>query len=394
MIVQWAKDPYAICGIVLTPTRELAIQIADQFQAIGSSANIKVCVVIGGMDMTRQSQALKERPHFVIATPGRLADEILSNGEEIIPALKRAKFLVLDEADRLLSQSMSADLNTCLSVLAPPEKRQTLLFTATVTESVLAIKDQSPKPGKKPVFIQEISSDEIVIPDTLSQTYIFIPSYVREAYLYSIITHEDNEHKSTIVFVNRTSTAEMLRRTLEKLDVKVVSLHSEMPQRDRINSLTKFRLETARVLVATDVAGRGLDIPAVEMVINYEIPANPHDYVHRVGRTARAGRHGESISLVSEQDVNLIHKIEETVGSRLEEYTKITEDDVLNKTLTPVSIAKRESIMDMDRDNFGEQRKIREKKRRQRDMNSKPVKSQDKAGIRKKKSSHKKKHSE
>lgn len=388
MIAKWAEDPYGVCGLVLTPTRELAIQIADQFAALGSNVNIKTCVIIGGMEMTKQSRELKEKPHFVIATPGRLADEILSNGEEVIPGLRRAKFLVLDEADRLLNPTMAEDLNTCMSVLAPPEKRQTLLFTATVTDAVRALKDAPTKTGKKPVFVHEIASDEVAIPSTLTQSYIFIPSYVREAYLYSILTHEDNVNKSAVVFVNRTVTAEQIRRTLEKLEVKTASLHSEMPQRDRINALARFRAESARVLVATDVASRGLDIPVVEMVINYEIPADPDDYVHRVGRTARAGRRGESVSLVSEQDVELIQGIEERVGQKMELYTKVNDDDVVNNSLRPVSTAKRESIMDMDKDGFGELRKIREKKRRHkemmlnasiRDQKSKPKKKKKKA---------------
>lgn len=121
MIAKWAEDPFGICGVVLTPTRELAIQIADQFAALGSGVGIKTCVVIGGVEMTKQSRDLKEKPHFVIATPGRLADEIRSNGEEILPGLRRAKFLVLDEADRLLSSSMADDLATCIGALAPPE---------------------------------------------------------------------------------------------------------------------------------------------------------------------------------------------------------------------------------------------------------------------------------
>lgn len=384
MIARCAEDPYGVFGVVLTPTRELAIQIADQFAALGANAGIKVSVIIGGLEMTKQTRELKEKPHFVIATPGRLADEILSNGEEVTKGLRKAKFVVLDEADRLLNSSMAEDLNTCFSALPPAGERQTLLFTATVTDAVRALEQAPTKPGKKPVFVHEIASDEVAIPSTLSQMFMIVPSYIREVYLYSIITHEDNINKSIIVFVNRTSTAEQLRRMLEKLEVKVVSLHSEMPQVERMGALSKFRLESARVLIATDVASRGLDIPVVEMVVNFEIPADPDDYVHRVGRTARAGRRGEAISLPSEQDVKLILNIEKRVGQKMEEYTKINDKDVVNNSLKPVSTAKREAIMDMDRDGFGEQRKTREKKRRQRDLMSAQLKQEKKKSKKKK----------
>lgn len=384
MIAKWAEDPFGVCGLVLTPTRELAIQIADQFAALGSSVGIKTCVVIGGMEMAKQSKELKEKPHFVIATPGRLADEILSNGEEVIPGLKRVKYLVLDEADRLLNPTMAKDLSTCISALAPPEKRQTLLFTATVTDAVRELQNRPQKDGKKPVFIQEVSSDAIAIPETLEQTYIFVPGYVREVFVHSILTHEDNVNKSAIVFVNRTSTCEQLKRTLEKMDIKVVSLHSEMPQRDRINALAKFRAESARVLIATDVASRGLDIPTVAMVINMEIPADADDYVHRVGRTARAGRRGEAISLVSEQDVGLIHKVEDRVGKQMAKYEKIDEDEIVANSLRPVMTAKREAIIGMEKDGFGELRKTREKKRNQRDMANQKIKEHKKKHKKKK----------
>lgn len=142
--------------------RELALQMAEQFTALGSPQNIKLCLLIGGTDMVAQAISLAKRPHIVIATPGRLADHIRSSGEDTICGLRRARFLVFDEADRLLTDSFAEDLQDCLSVLPPPDKRQTLLFTATVTEAVRKAKEGKAKEGKgkKPMFISEIDADQ------------------------------------------------------------------------------------------------------------------------------------------------------------------------------------------------------------------------------------------
>lgn len=363
MLTKWSEDPYGVFGLILTPTRELALQIAEQFAALGATMNLKTCVVVGGVDMIKQTLELQKKPHFVIATPGRLADHINSSGEEAVAGLRRVKHLVFDEADRLLSSSFAPDLEVIMSTVPGAEKRQTLLFTATVTDAVRSLKDAPVKPGKKPVFIHEVSNpDDVAIPSTLTQTYLLVPSYVKEAYLYSLLSIDENAQKSAIVFVNRTQTAEMLRRMLQKLDIRATSLHSEMPQSERMNSLGRFRAEAARVLIATDVASRGLDIPAVQMVVNFDIPADADDYVHRVGRTARAGRKGESISLVAERDVVRIENIEARVNLKMEKYELVTDNRIVKEALTPVSVAKREAVMDMDKDNFGEKRRIQKSK--------------------------------
>lgn len=379
MLTQWSRDPYGICGLVLTPTRELALQIAEQFSALGATMDIRTAVVVGGVDMITQALELQRKPHFVIATPGRLADHIRSSGEEAIAGFRRVRYLVLDEADRLLNPGFADELGQCFSVLPDAKDRQTMLFTATVTPEVRALKDQPPKEGKKPVFIHEVAVDAVAIPSTLKQTYLFIPSTVKEAYLYNLLTCEENADKSVIVFANRTRTAETLRRMLQLLEVRTTSLHSEMPQNERMNALGRFRAEVARVLVATDVASRGLDIPVVEMVVNFDIPADADDYVHRVGRTARAGRKGESVALVSQSDISRIHNIEDRVGSKLEENTQISENTVIKHALKDATTARRQAIMEMDKENFGERKEKLKQKRLQRDNNSKPPKKTSKS---------------
>lgn len=364
MLTHWSEDPSGIYGLVLTPTRELALQIAEQFAALGSSMNIKVSVIVGGEDIVKQALELQRRPHFVIATPGRLADHILNSGEDTVCGLRRVKYLILDEADRLLSNSFGGDLERCFNILPPSEERQTLLFTATVTDAVRALKDKPVPKGKLPVFIHEVETvDKVAIPSTLLVKYVFVPSYVKEAYLHSILNLSQYSDSLSIIFTNRTATAELLRRTLRKLDFRVASLHSEMPQTERTNSLHRFKAGAAKILIATDVASRGLDIPTVELVVNYDIPADADDFIHRVGRTARAGRKGDAISIVAEKDVDRILAIEERINKKMELIEDISDNKVIKDSLNKTSVAKREALMDMDRENFGEKRKINKSKR-------------------------------
>ncbi|KAM9933392.1 hypothetical protein OXX80_006984, partial [Metschnikowia pulcherrima] len=156
MLTKWSEDPSGIFGLVLTPTRELAMQIAEQFAALGAQMNIKLSVVVGGEDIVKQALELQKRPHFVIATPGRLADHILHSGEETVKGLRHVKYLVLDEADRVLSNTFSKDVARCLAVLPPPTERQTLLFTATVTDAVRSLKNKPQGANKPPVFLHEV----------------------------------------------------------------------------------------------------------------------------------------------------------------------------------------------------------------------------------------------
>lgn len=362
MLSKWSEDPCGIYGLILTPTRELASQIAEQFSALGSNADLKISVIVGGEDMVKQALELQRRPHFVIATPGRLADHIMNSGEDTVGGLRRIRFLVLDEADRLLSSSLNKDLRRCLDIL--PAARQNLVFTATISENVETFrKALAAKDGLEVIECRLDNTEEVAIPSTLSISYVFIPGYVKEAYLHSIVTHEDMKDKSIIVFVNRTRTAEMLRRTLRHLEERVTSLHSEMQQLERVNSLHRFKAGAARILIATDLVSRGLDIPTVEAVINYDMPQDPDDYIHRVGRTARAGRKGESISLVTERDVEKVLRIEARVGKKMDKYEGVTDTSVIKNSLTKASKAKRESIMDMESEHFGERKLINNKKK-------------------------------
>lgn len=362
ILQQWSLDPFGIYALILTPTRELAIQIADQFAALGASMDLKFATIVGGLDMLEQSAALQRRPHIVIATPGRLADIVRSNGEETVGGLKKCRYLVLDEADRMLNPSFAGDLGDCLSLL--PSSRQTLLFTATVTDAIRQLAHEPGKNGKETPFLHEVSGSGgslVAVPSSLLQKYIFIPSHIRESYLHELLSLPQCLDKSAIIFTNRTKTAELLLRMLKLLEFRATALHSDLSQPERLNSLGRFRAEAAKILVCTDVASRGLDIPVVEMVINYELPRDPDDYIHRVGRTARAGKLGTSISFVTERDVDLVHEIESRVGSKMELFEGCKEARVL-ENLNVVGKAKREAGLSMTDEEFGERKERRREK--------------------------------
>lgn len=327
---------------------------------------MKPILITGGTEMRPQAIALSQKPHVVIATPGRLADHIKTSGQDTVSGLNRVRMVVLDEADRLLasgSGSMLPDVETCLSALPPSSERQTLLFTATVTPEVRALKSMPRPADRPPIFVTEISTEnQGSIPPTLKQTYLKVPMTHREAFLHVLLSTENNASKPAIIFCNRTKTADLLERTLRRLSHRVTSLHSLLPQSERTANLARFRAAAARLLVATDVASRGLDIPSVSLVINFDVPRNPDDYVHRVGRTARAGRSGEAVTLVGQRDVQLVLAIEQRVGRQMVEWEEegvSVEGRVVRGTiLKEVGEAKREAMGEIEegRDVLGRKR--------------------------------------
>ena len=301
--------------------------------------------------MREQALALSRRPHVVIATPGRLAEHINVSGEDTISGLRRVRFVVLDEADRLTAEgpgSMLSDVEAIMGVLPEPDERQTLLFTATMTPEVKALKEMPRKPGRGEVFVCEVDTDDLAVPNTLSQRYLLVPVTQRESYLHVLLQTPAHVDKSAIIFVNTRATATFLEHLLRLLGHRVTALHSGLSQYLRIGNLARFRASAARILIATDVAARGLDIPTVGVVINYDVPRDPDDYIHRVGRTARAGRKGESITFVGQRDVVLVKGIEERVGSEMVEYKEegvSIEGRVVRDALRIVGEAKREAML-------------------------------------------------
>jgi ATP-dependent RNA helicase DDX49/DBP8 len=348
-----SKDPYGIYALVLTPTRELAFQIADQLKIVGKPIGVRDTVIVGGRDMVQQGRELEDRPHVVIATPGRLADHFQSCDTF---HMKKIKYLVLDEADRLLDGSFDEQLEIIFAKL--PKERQTMLFTATVTDSLEKLREASMR--GKPFFYQAPAKQATV--DGLDQRFILTPVEAREGYLVHLVQtlRDKRESGSMIIFVKTCKTCEVVSMMLNYFEFVNVSLHSQKPQRERLMSLVKFRSNQVRILVATDVASRGLDIPNVDYVINHDVPSVTKNYVHRVGRTARAGRKGAAFTLVTPHDVSLVKAIETLIRTKLTEYT--ADDEHVAEILTQVNVTRREQELKLETLDFGEKKEINRRK--------------------------------
>ncbi|KAK8949286.1 DEAD-box ATP-dependent RNA helicase 36 [Platanthera zijinensis] len=340
-----ATEPYGVFALVITPTRELACQLAEQFRALGSTLHLRCTLIIGGINMMGQAQALMQRPHIVVATPGRIK-VLLSEDPDISAAFSKIKFLVLDEADRVLDVGFEEELRIIFKSL--PKSRQTLLFSATMTSQLQALLELS---ANRSYFFEAYEGFKTV--ESLKQQYIFIPKNVKEVYLFHILSKmEDMSVRSAMIFVSTCRSCHLLSLLLEELDEPAVALHSHKSQALRLAALNKFKSGRVPILLATDVASRGLDIPTVDLVINYDIPRYPRDYVHRVGRTARAGRGGMSISFIAQNDIDLIHEIENDVGKKMDAF-ECKEEEVL-ENITKVYKARRVARMKMMDDGFEE----------------------------------------
>mmetsp|Transcript_6733 Transcript_6733/g.11864 ORF Transcript_6733/g.11864 Transcript_6733/m.11864 type:complete len:461 (+) Transcript_6733:48-1430(+) len=298
-------------AIALAPTRELAFQIHEVVQALGSSIGVKSCCVVGGVDRVSQAIALAKKPHVVVGTPGRIVDH-LENTKGF--SLDTTKILVLDEADRMLSMDFEEEINTILQVMPPRGKRQTFLFSATMTSKVAKLQRAS---LDNPVRV-EVSASKYQTVKTLVQQYLFVPAKYKETYLVYILNELAGQ--SAIIFVAACNTASKIALMLRTLGIKATSLHGQMHQTKRLGALNNFKTQANHILVATDVAARGLDVPSVDLVINFDVPSNGKDYVHRVGRTARAGKSGRSVTFVTQYDIEIYQRIETMLGKKLEEF--------------------------------------------------------------------------
>ncbi|XP_047315827.1 DEAD-box ATP-dependent RNA helicase 10-like [Impatiens glandulifera] len=306
----------AFFGCVLSPTRELAIQIAEQFEALGAGIGIKCVVLVGGVDMVQQSISLGKRPHIVVATPGRLIDH-LSNTKGF--SLQTLKYLVLDEADRLLNEDFEKAIDEILKVI--PRERRTYLFSATMTKKVKKLQRAC---LRNPVKIEAASKYSTV--DTLKQQYVFAPARHKDTYLVYILLEMSGS--TSMVFTRTCDATRILALMLRNLGLRAIPISGQMSQTKRLGALNKFKSGECNILVCTDVASRGLDIPSVDMVINFNIPSNSKDYIHRVGRTARAGRSGVSISIVNQYELEWYIQIEKLIGKKLPEFPA-PKDEVL-----------------------------------------------------------------
>ncbi|XP_049279546.1 probable ATP-dependent RNA helicase DDX47 [Anopheles funestus] len=309
-------NPQRYFAVVLTPTRELAYQISEQFEALGAMVGVKCCVIVGGMDLVTQAIQLARKPHIIIATPGRLVDH-LENTKGF--NLKAIKYLVMDEADRILNMDFEEEVNKILKVL--PRERRTYLFSATMTKKVKKLERAS---LRDPVKVEVSSKYQTV--EKLLQYYLFIPARFKNVYLVHVLN--ELAGNSFMIFCSTCSNTVRTALMLRALGLAAVPLHGQMTQNKRMAALNKFKSQARQILISTDVASRGLDIPHVDVVLNLDIPMHSKDYIHRVGRTARAGRAGQAITFVTQYDVELYQRIEHLLGKKLPEY-KCEQDEVM-----------------------------------------------------------------
>ncbi|XP_022883395.1 DEAD-box ATP-dependent RNA helicase 10-like [Olea europaea var. sylvestris] len=266
-----------------------------------------------------------------VATPGRLVDH-LSNTKGF--SLRALKYLVLDEADRLLNEDFEKTIDEILGVI--PRERRTYLFSATMTKKVKKLQRAC---LKNPVKIEAASKYSTV--DTLKQQYCFVPAKYKECYLVFILT--EKPESTSMVFTRTCDATVLLAYLLRNLGFRAIPISGHMSQAKRLGALNKFKSGECNILICTDVASRGLDIPSVDMIINYDIPINSKDYIHRVGRTARAGRSGIAISLINQYEMGWYLQIEQLIGKKLPKYP--AELDEVLQLLERVTEAKRISVM-------------------------------------------------
>ncbi|MCJ1371398.1 ribosomal RNA processing protein [Loxospora ochrophaea] len=303
------ENPQPLFGLVIAPTRELAYQISQAFEALGSLISVRCAVIVGGMDMVSQAIALGKKPHIVVATPGRLLDH-LENTKGF--SLRKLRYLVMDEADRLLDLDFGPILDKVLKVL--PRERRTYLFSATMTSKVESLQRAS---LSSPVRVS-ISTNRYQTVSTLLQSYMFFPHKDKDLYLVHLLTEFAGQ--SAIVFTRTVNETQRLAILLRSLGFGAIPLHGQLSQSARLGALGKFRARSRDILVATDVAARGLDIPSVDLVLNFDLPPDSKTYIHRVGRTARAGKSGHAISFVTQYDIEIWQRIEAALGKELKEY--------------------------------------------------------------------------
>jgi ATP-dependent RNA helicase RhlE len=288
-------------ALVLTPTRELAAQIYESARTYGKYLPVRSAVVFGGVNLGPQEEQLRRGVDLLIATPGRLLDH-LERGNVRFSALE---VLVLDEADRMLDMGFLPDVRRILRVL--PAERQTLLFSATMPQEIESLVHQT---LKSPVVI-EVGRRATPV-DSVRQVIYPVELEQKRDLLCHLLKHGSMKH--VLVFTRTKIRAERLARHLEQTGRRVASLHGDKTQGARTQALNGFRSGRVDVLIATDIAARGLDVEGISHVINFDVPGSPEDYVHRIGRTARAEATGDAISLVSSEEVDAVHGIERLIG--------------------------------------------------------------------------------
>ena len=291
--------------LILEPTRELAAQVYDAFQQLGRNHRLKVALLIGGVSFDEQSRIIDRGADVLIATPGRLLDHF-ERGRLLLTGVE---ILVIDEADRMLDMGFIPDIERIVKLV--PFTRQTLFFSATMPKEIQRLVDQFLHLPAR-VEAQPPSSTA----ESIDQKLVLAPAdeAAKRAKLREVIDARADDISNAIIFANRKKTVGILVKSMRKHGYSAGALHGDMDQYERLETLQKFRDNEITYLIASDVAARGLDIPEVSHVFNYDVPVSPEDYVHRIGRTGRAGRKGEAVTLVTPEDFRAIAAIKDLIG--------------------------------------------------------------------------------
>ncbi|MBI4250357.1 DEAD/DEAH box helicase [Candidatus Uhrbacteria bacterium] len=298
MIQRIALGNGAAIGLVILPTRELAVQVHETIKKIGGPLGLRAAVLIGGEDMRRQVRAIEQRPHVIIGTPGRLNDHL--DGKRL--SLDRASIVVLDEADRMLDMGFAPQIQRILKNV--PQKRQTLLFSATMPHEVVKIAQSY---MSLPLRIEVAPAGSTI--EGIDQEVFFVKNTEKLLLLSTLLS----EYKgSVLVFCRTKHSVKKITRVIRSSGERAAEIHSNRTLNQRLEALEGFKIGKYRILLATDIAARGIDVKGIQLVVNYDLPEQPEDYVHRIGRTGRAGHPGHAISFATfdqKRDVKQIERL-------------------------------------------------------------------------------------
>jgi len=298
------KEQKTIKALVLTPTRELAIQIDESFAAYGKHTGLKHMVIFGGVSQNPQTDALRRGVDIVVATPGRLLD--LMN--QRLVHLEHIRMLVLDEADRMLDMGFVHDVKKIIAKV--PAKRQTLFFSATMPNEIKQLADSILNRPER-VEVTPVSSTA----DTIQQSLYYVEKNDKKALLIHLL--KDKAIKTALVFTRTKHGADKVVKDLVRVGITAEAIHGNKSQNARQRALSNFKNRTTRVLIATDIAARGIDIDELSHVINYELPNIPETYVHRIGRTGRAGLNGVALSFCDAEEVEFLKDIHKLISKQI-----------------------------------------------------------------------------
>ena len=294
-------DAHRLRALVLAPTRELVVQIEENVRAYGKHLSLRVATVFGGVSERPQIEALRSGVDMVVATPGRLIDLM----EQRVANLSGVEFVVLDEADRMLDMGFLPPIRRIMKAL--PHKRQTLMFSASLSREIEALTHQFQQSPKMVEIGRRANPAEAV-----TQFVYEVPAHLKPALLLHLL--RDPEFDTVLVFSRTKHGADKIARRLESSGIKTGTIHSNRSQNQRLRALKDFKSGAVRVLVATDIAARGIDVDGISHVVNYDFPMHSEDYVHRIGRTGRAHAIGDAISFITPEDQGPLRSLERFIG--------------------------------------------------------------------------------